>query len=213
MSDAYSRGRPRTNKRRNNKQQNEQHCHVYGYFYCEECDEEFESSKCYQVFHGKKVVRYTGVDCPSCEWPILPYEYEPLESGCTVCECIPCECRCTHRCRKLLSNCRCERRCYGYYRCASCRKSWESAWTWIRGAGKYEEAMYGQQCRDCKKDDYDYHFAYDWEEIVCAVCGTKPCKQTDRCKERHSDPKKNHERLLCERCRSGRPCNLISYEE
>ncbi|KAH3775596.1 hypothetical protein DPMN_177002 [Dreissena polymorpha] len=87
---------------------------------------------------------------------------------------------------------------YGFFECSKCKSRWESA----KVTPKHiRDQYYGQQCKSCNIMCQPYRV----EETKCSRCGM--VARTCGCdKTRHTDPRKPHRSDLCEKCRSGRPC-------
>ncbi|XP_038054956.1 zygote arrest protein 1-like [Patiria miniata] len=107
---------------------------------------------------------------------------------------------------------------YGYYRCPTCNRGWESAQTWCYKST--DEPSSGQQCQnaDCPRD---YIKPYKVEKLRCPKCQSNTgciCHLVDDDSdeygygydydERHNDPAKAHRSDLCERCSKGQACKF-----
>ncbi|KAL8567974.1 hypothetical protein ACOMHN_029149 [Nucella lapillus] len=94
-----------------------------------------------------------------------------------------------------------ERR-YGFFRCTSCQKTWESSHVYCRPGT--ETVMFKQDCKDCNIAC----FPYKTEPIRCSQCGQTICVCTDEELEdkRHTNLEKPHLASLCHKCRAGIPC-------
>lgn len=166
---------------------------------CREC-KEFPCACCVRCF------RTPCACCKRCG------RLQCLAECCAECDRCPCRCLCTG-CRHFMRECTCEVRVYGYYRCSNCGKTWESAYTFVRGGGKtglkgkFAHVAHGQQCKGC--DNEDFHLAVKWDRIVCQKCLVKPCV----CKgKRHINHDKNHMQDLCERCKNKEnPCSSYRF--
>ncbi|KAK7111065.1 zygote arrest protein 2.S-like [Littorina saxatilis] len=93
---------------------------------------------------------------------------------------------------------------YGYFRCSSCRKTWESSHVYCDEGT--DTALYEQDCKDCKTPCTPYRV----EKIQCSQCGNTECTCTKKeleDKKRHVDPSKPHLAHLCHKCRAGMPCH------
>ncbi|CAG5128598.1 unnamed protein product [Candidula unifasciata] len=91
------------------------------------------------------------------------------------------------------------RRMYGYFRCSSCRKTWESSHVYC-SQGSFQ-AKYGQECESCRVICMPYRV----EKLKCSICGQHDCN-CQRNKDRHTDPNKPHRADLCAKCQAGYPC-------
>ncbi|KAK3736963.1 hypothetical protein RRG08_067263 [Elysia crispata] len=98
------------------------------------------------------------------------------------------------------------KRNYGYFRCSSCDKEWESSHVYGKFVDRKYKVEYGQECKDCKVMCMPYHT----EPIKCRECGQQDCKCKNK-KRRHVDEGKPHRSDLCGKCRAGRPCMQRRY--
>jgi len=84
-----NRGRASSNPKRNTKsnprkqerQNRVNRRRVYGYFFCEECNEIFASDRVYETISRYNEPWYSTEECPSCRYRILPYEVIPFALG------------------------------------------------------------------------------------------------------------------------------------
>ncbi|XP_072023555.1 zygote arrest protein 1-like isoform X1 [Amphiura filiformis] len=107
-----------------------------------------------------------------------------------------------------------EVRRYGFFKCDSCRRRWESANVYCKKDSF--EALYGQECSRCAEAGNDdvMVFPYRVERLKCPRCGSNAgCSCFEESSEddsdddaRHNDPTKAHRSDLCGRCLSGKPC-------
>ncbi|GFS00982.1 zygote arrest protein 1 [Elysia marginata] len=96
------------------------------------------------------------------------------------------------------------KRSYGFFRCPSCNKQWESSHVYGTFVDGKFQAKYGQECKDCKIMVKPYRT----ERLVCKTCGAESCTCTrsDGEDRRHVDESKPHRSDLCGKCRAGLPC-------
>ncbi|KAF6036018.1 ZAR1 [Bugula neritina] len=97
-----------------------------------------------------------------------------------------------------------EKKRYGYFKCPSCHKRWESARTWCVYKGKRDgkkvfKPTSKQACKECK--------------IMTLPEETKPLRRPELGEVRHVDPRRAHKRELCSRCRDGLPCSDEDSDE
>ncbi|KAK3758188.1 hypothetical protein RRG08_027820 [Elysia crispata] len=96
------------------------------------------------------------------------------------------------------------KRRYGFFKCTSCRKSWESSHVYCYSFAGTFEAKYGQECKHCKVMVKPYRT----EPLKCRECGMEQCtcSRYDGRDKRNIDAAKPHRRDLCGKCRAGFPC-------
>ncbi|KAL5021017.1 hypothetical protein ScPMuIL_000172 [Solemya velum] len=87
---------------------------------------------------------------------------------------------------------------YGFFHCKSCNSRWESANVYCLPG--QTRKYYTQDCKKCDKA----YSPYRVQSIVCSQCGETKCT----CEKRHNDPSKHHMAHLCQKCRSGFPCQM-----
>ncbi|WAR24377.1 ZAR1-like protein [Mya arenaria] len=88
---------------------------------------------------------------------------------------------------------------YGFFECSDCNLEWESSKVYFKD--RLRNVYYGQECKECGTMCQPYRV----EETTCSRCGQ--VARTCGCdKTRHTDPRKPHRRDLCEKCKSGSPC-------
>ncbi|GFO23365.1 zygote arrest protein 1-like [Plakobranchus ocellatus] len=97
------------------------------------------------------------------------------------------------------------KRNYGFFRCSSCKKQWESSHVYGKFVNRKYVVQYGQECKECKVMCMPYHT----EPIKCRVCGQESCHCRDEMDDdhRHVDDSKPHRSDLCGKCRAGLPCH------
>ncbi|OWF47378.1 zygote arrest protein 1-like [Mizuhopecten yessoensis] len=117
-----------------------------------------------------------------------------------------------------------ERR-YGYFRCTSCNRHWESAHVYC--IKKTRKVFFKQECENCRRACNPYKV----EVIKCGNCGLPANICKGKCgydnddefeddedengdendsnasyNKHHVDPKKPHRADLCQKCQSGWKC-------
>ncbi|XP_041358895.1 zygote arrest protein 1-like [Gigantopelta aegis] len=99
-------------------------------------------------------------------------------------------------------------RCYGFFRCSSCNKLWESSHAYCDKIGGVLKPMYKQDCKDCQVSCLPYKV----ERLTCSICDQQDCTCTrEEKEERHTDLNKPHLSHLCERCKKGLSCVSRRY--
>lgn len=88
-------------------------------------------------------------------------------------------------------------RMYGYFKCWSCKKRWESSHVYCKPGTN--EAEYGQECKSCRV----MCMPNKVDRLICSRCGLQDCECG---KDRHTDLNKPHLDHLCAKCRAGYPC-------
>lgn len=110
-----------------------------------------------------------------------------------------------------------KKRCFGYFQCLLCRQSWMSAFSW---------ANMGQECKRCILMVYPFRqvgsvvgtiriwflFIYLFVTMGCLYWSLPfvscfSVQQTKLEKGLNINPKRRHERELCEKCQIFGPCD------